>query len=439
MPNKHSNFYAVIQSHAARRARRTMMVRSPKSDAITRDNSEYMKSELQCNKCKVVVNELLAFVSHKVDTLPEPAIIQICMSAYSYDEIETARSIALKLLAPTKKFMRRKDGSEQKSLQEVIKLIKEFQPDCLPAFVAMNLNKIPAVSFDYVDVTVFLKEMAVLRRDVANMKANKNDCDNMDRTSDIDCLKTELEELKVMLRELRSCTEQSSSKRTHPISTENRPEKDQKCDEITISCSPAPRVANAGDKDSKNKRGQSKRKNMPTPTADALISGLRRSRTRSPAPRTDNIHTPLYRDIAVCASSQQAKHNRAPLDPRNNESFILVERKKRKRLSNFSGTALGSGKLQIAELTSAVYVSRLNKATTNDDILDYIREMGQECKNVESLPQKHETDFTSFKVNVPRHSLEVFLNEGFWPKGVKFRLYREYTAKGRMNNFNKYA
>ncbi|VVC98914.1 unnamed protein product [Leptidea sinapis] len=111
--------------------------------------------------------------NNKVDVLPETAILEICLTSYSADEIEVARSIVYKLLAPTKKFMRRKEGGEQKSIQDIIKLIKEFDPSCLPIFVAKDLNKIPPVSFNYIDSTSFLKEIAILRNDVASIKANK--------------------------------------------------------------------------------------------------------------------------------------------------------------------------------------------------------------------------------------------------------------------------
>ncbi|CAG5027635.1 unnamed protein product [Parnassius apollo] len=161
-------------------------------------------------KCKVVINELLAFVSNKVDTLPETGIIQICMSAYSADEIENARSVAYKLLASTKKYMRRKEGAEQKCIQDIIKLIKEFDPDCLPIFAAKNLNKLPAVSFDHVDVTTFLKEMTLLKRDVACLKAKQPVISNDVKLSeDIDLIRKEIDDVKkIMLefREVRHCS-----------------------------------------------------------------------------------------------------------------------------------------------------------------------------------------------------------------------------------------
>ncbi|CAG4939051.1 unnamed protein product [Parnassius apollo] len=180
-----------------------LLVRSPNSDEVT-CRSNVICSELRCNKCKVIINELLAFVSNKVDTLQETGIIQICMSAYSADEIENARSVAYKLLAPTKMYMRRKEGAEQKSIQDIIKLIKEFDPDCLPIFAATNLNKLSAVSFDHVDVTTFFKEMTLLKRDVACLKAEQPVISNEVKLSeDIDLIRKEIDDVKKIMLEFR--------------------------------------------------------------------------------------------------------------------------------------------------------------------------------------------------------------------------------------------
>ncbi|KOB75841.1 Mutant cadherin [Operophtera brumata] len=243
----------------------------------------------------------------------------------------------------------------------------------------------------------------------------------------------ELEEVKTMLRELRSCAELSSGRQTCSMPSEKKSEKYQEHEENTITSAPVPLISCASNRDSNHTNEQKKRNNRQI-AGTSLKRTHRRSRSRSPGSRPDNTNElppPLYRDMIVSAGvgSLQATYDRAPHEPRNNESFILVERKKRKRLSNYNGTAQRSNKLQVAEVTSAVYVSRLNKSTTVDDIREYIREMGQECKNIDFLTQKKETDFNSFKVTVPRYNIGVFLNEGFWPQGVKFRLYREYTVR----------
>ncbi|CAG4938183.1 unnamed protein product [Parnassius apollo] len=83
------------------------MLRSPPA---SRDRDKVIISDnsvAKCKDCEVVINELLAFVANKVDTLAELGLIQICLSAYSYDDIEFARQTVYKLLAPQKRITRR--------------------------------------------------------------------------------------------------------------------------------------------------------------------------------------------------------------------------------------------------------------------------------------------------------------------------------------------
>ncbi|CAG4953939.1 unnamed protein product [Colias eurytheme] len=219
------------------------MLRSPTPEtARGKNNSTVPNSDIQCSQCCVVINELLSFISNKVDTLPETAIIQICTSAYGYEEIEAARTIVYKLLTPSKKLMRRKEGSEQKSLQEIIKLIKETEPESLPCFVAKNLNKLPPVTFDHIDVTTFLKEMTLLKNDVANMKA-KTTClkESSKQNADIEYLRQDIVEVKRMI----SCLQEIHQTSQSLVIERNVQNKEATANALAISVTPVSRPKQA--------------------------------------------------------------------------------------------------------------------------------------------------------------------------------------------------
>lgn len=401
---------------------------------MSRDNSVIpIPTDLQCSKCKVVINEALAFISNKVDVLPETAILEICLTAYSGDEIEVARNIAYKMLAPTKKFMRRKDGGEQKSILEMVKLIKEFDPDGLPNFVAKDLNKIPPVSFNYIDSTSFLKEIAILRNDVAIIKAEKQTrSDSSSSVSEIEGLKAEVAEVKSLLKELQHHIRNSSKCIQQFDIVELNTQQEEKCNvRQSIACETRKR-------DSANKNKSSSRIS-PAPGTSSKQSVMR-SPSHVSSPRKGqsavamHTHVPLYRDIVISSNVLQARErSTAENDDRNEASFITVERKKRKRIYNMIGTAKYSNKLQIADLTSSIYISRLNKTTNLDDVKDYLKEKGEECSKIELLTQKHETDFCSYKLTVPRRKLDIFLSNDFWPEGVKFRMFRDSAPRGNKH------
>lgn len=194
-------------------------------------------------------------------------------------------------------------------------------------------------------------------------------------------------------------------------------------------------------------KGTSSRSLAPTAESMKQVSGVTTrsltpntnvmsSSSRSPDHQTtaDLSHTLSFRDILIDSSQTNTTDKSKVVD---DNKFTLVEKRKRKKFANMSGTGtgIGSAKLQVAQLSTAVYVSRLNKATSPDDIQAYVSEMGEKCVKVELLTQKHDTEFVSFKVTIDKSRLERFLCVDFWPAGVRFRRFREYTARG-IKNFN---
>ncbi|KAH9637043.1 hypothetical protein HF086_013859 [Spodoptera exigua] len=169
------------------------MSRSPQRDPNDTD--------MKCIACNVVISELLAFVCNKVDTLPETAIVQICTSAFADAEIESARQLVYKLLAPSRKIMRRKEGNQQKSVQDIIKIVKETDLECLPIFVAKDLNKLPPVTFDHIDVTTFLKEMSLLKKEVASLRRDNPEVSSQVTKEEVTSLKYEIQQLKDIVQD----------------------------------------------------------------------------------------------------------------------------------------------------------------------------------------------------------------------------------------------
>lgn len=126
-------------------------------------------------------------------------LIKICLSSYKSEEIKDSRAIAFAWRTPTKKLLRRIEGSEQKSIQDIIKVIKESEPNTLPTFVAKNLNKLLPVSFDYIDITTYLKELVILKIDIECIKT-KQTVENDNAALNI-CLKTRVYDQCVLYKE----------------------------------------------------------------------------------------------------------------------------------------------------------------------------------------------------------------------------------------------
>ncbi|CAB3257990.1 unnamed protein product [Arctia plantaginis] len=120
---------------------------------------------LKCSNCNIVICEVLAFVQNKIDVMTEVSLVQICESAFSSDEIEVAKSLLFESVGKRLK-TRKRQGKTLRNIEDIICLFKETDPEQVPIFVAKNLEKLPPVTFDHVDVTPLLKKIVLLEKAV---------------------------------------------------------------------------------------------------------------------------------------------------------------------------------------------------------------------------------------------------------------------------------
>ncbi|KAF9823741.1 hypothetical protein SFRURICE_017304 [Spodoptera frugiperda] len=119
----------------------------------------------------LIVNEVLAYIIHAIDYMDEVSIVQICRSAYKEEEVCSAKLMLFQSLGQLEQMpSRRRDGGD-KSLQDIISLLKRTDPDDVPEFVARDLHKLPPVTFDHVDVTRLLKDITCLKASLEDMKS----------------------------------------------------------------------------------------------------------------------------------------------------------------------------------------------------------------------------------------------------------------------------
>ncbi|XP_022817933.1 uncharacterized protein LOC111350545 [Spodoptera litura] len=127
----------------------------------------------------LIVNELLAFLVHAIGYMDEVSILQICRSNYKEEEVSSANLLLFQSLGKLDQMpSRRREGTE-KSLQDIIDMLKKTDPDDVPDFVARELSKLPPVTFDHVDVTRLLKDITSLKGEVTKMQARMEESDNI--------------------------------------------------------------------------------------------------------------------------------------------------------------------------------------------------------------------------------------------------------------------
>lgn len=388
----------------------------------------------EINTKKTIIDEFLTFVQNKIDIIDDVSLIQICATNFSDAEIDTGKSVLFQEISGARCVNRKGEDKKKKNIKDVIVLLKATDPDVQPTFVAKNLDRLPPVTFDHVDVTRLLKDLTLLKSEMLDLKTNS-------------VSKSEFITLQDELSRLRS--------RWTPDQTR-----------VAVQKKPFNKKQPSQFNNSNGLTGRSSisTQNSPATTSRACVKGDIRApmltsseqdsgpvsepaAARPPSPEsampTDDefvdaeiSHTPTYRDIL---RSEGGTVDRMPYDNKgvNDNGFTTVSHKKRSKNKNMRGTLQSSNRLQVVEPACAIYVSRLMKHITEKDIQEHFDDMNEKCLSVELLMPQRETSFNSFKVMIPGSKVGTILNNNFWPAGLVYRRYRERTSRlTRPNSIN---
>ncbi|XP_075990284.1 uncharacterized protein LOC142985928 [Anticarsia gemmatalis] len=362
---------------------------------------------------QLIANELLAFLQQKLDVMDEVSAIQICASNFSEEDIAAAKLLLFTTLNKRDKMVSRRRDGTKKSIQDIITLLKETDPDDVPTFVAKELHKLPPVTFDHVDVTSLLK-------DIVSLKASL-----VDVVMKLDAFQNTVTDLRKEIYDLRN--EVSVSRSTSDASNVNT------CRRVVDL--PSLNSASAYSTPAHPSRTVECSAPAPPTSAPAPVTSpcdVARTARPVPLPRpAAPVKTQRRNFASVTASTAVPKTKFLPKDTGNgnedDEGFVKVQRKKRAtRTQNRSGTAPKEPTpcLRAARPTTPVYVSRLHYLTKKEDVETYICKRTKYQMRVQLLEARRNVGFKSFVVRVPNDVLPLLMKEDFWPVGVVFRRFR---------------
>ena len=114
-----------------------------------------------------VLNEVLTYISNKMDLIPKDLLVKICADFYTVEELESAKNVAFKT-CPTMSRKIKRQGNEKsiakKNVEDIIDLFSKCNTEMLPVFVARNLQNIPPIDITHVDVTQLTSEVNELKK-----------------------------------------------------------------------------------------------------------------------------------------------------------------------------------------------------------------------------------------------------------------------------------
>ncbi|CAG4993579.1 unnamed protein product [Parnassius apollo] len=100
--------------------------------------------------------------------MDEESLLRLCSSAFTSAEIQKSKALFFDAIPSDKrKIQRKREGKEKRDLQDIIQLLKTTEPDLIPVFVARELEKLPPITFDHLDCTKLLEDIAKLRFNIA--------------------------------------------------------------------------------------------------------------------------------------------------------------------------------------------------------------------------------------------------------------------------------
>ncbi|XP_041968415.1 uncharacterized protein LOC121725477 [Aricia agestis] len=299
------------------------------------------------------------------------SIIRICVSAFSEEDISEAKTLLFTSTKTSKKCISRRKDRKQKDLEDIITVFKTIDPDQLPLFVAYELHKLPPVTFDHVDVTKLLKDILVLQSEIATLQSVTSDIKNNYVTKEH--LKNVSEEIinpffhsnvnkirgggygfdsgPVGLQPVQSAdhggvhdvTVEESSQYTSPVRTHLDPG----------SCS--------------------------NPVLVALTNS-----NMTATNVTDNKSSPQKLPVSQNKPTLAQIVNNGPKND-TEDGWSLVQKKKiKKRFESKSGKACSdiSEKFKASDIKIPLFISNVNKETTENDICEYVTKMTGETLTV---------------------------------------------------------
>lgn len=419
-------------------------------------------SVLKCTNCNIVINEVLAFVQNKVDVMVEDSLVQICATAFTEDEIEKAKSLLFDSVSK-KKTLRRREGKTQRNLDDIICLIKETDPENMPIFVARDLQRLPPVTFDHVDVTRLLKDIILIQKDLGDIqnKYEKTAQTEYVTVEQFETLKTELRELKVVNQlcntdtnvnckrgaycledsydahdsgpmGLLNLTDSRHPTLSSPEGTSTIPARpsfacvagkptDLSQSMLTVTSPSEPACA----------RVEAHRFTAVSTAASAQVSSERtceappRFRTLSTTPKQQNMV-----DRSSVISSADPKQTNAVIEQPDQEGWTEVKSRKSKpktklRFVGKKGTAIvdPTCKFRAAVPRIPLYIYNVSDEASEEDVARYIKEKVGIIVSPERVCMKDLKGYDSFKIYIPKCKLPLFDNDDLWPHGIFFRRY----------------
>lgn len=427
---------------------------------------------VKCSNCNIVVDEVLVFVQNKHKVMDNESLVRICATAFTSQDVDQAKSLLFDAvqITPIPYKKRRADGKINRDLEDIINVFKQTRPELIPTFVARDLNKLPPITFDHVDVTRLLRDIMVLKEETREIKEKYLTKEEWQLESSKLCANTRTPSFNLNKNESIMTSRPSDvfvNKRCRGLNCKLN--FNQECDSGPIGILNVPLQSLTVKHKGTAEQVDGSVHNSPS-LSPASVTHLSVSqdenllRVEAPTAVSNIIQDARPQVVASCTvvstggmcngdynGSERANKSSSVLvgnkgttfadmarneiewkAPAPDEHWTLVQRKRlRNRFIGESGRAVTKPECNFKAAPTKVplFIYNIDKEVSALDITHYLQNKTQMVVDVEEVSVRKDKNYAAYKIFVPKHKLPVFLDSNLWPVGVAFRRFVDFRVR----------
>ena len=323
----------------------------------------------------VVVDNLLCYLSNKVDIIAQDTLVQLCASTYDENEIRQSRDVLYELCQSASRMLKRQGPKmKEQTLDDMIKLLHEMGDD-VPKFAAVDLNRLPPISFNNLDLSALLNKMEKACSDV------------------------------LMLTE--SCQKQVQ---INENLQESLASLGRRVNELEMRRKDVPQMAN------------------PTEMSRPVEFDVDATMVKTVNFPVDDSSTAMKK-VEVPPSGAVENTLFSELVSKLGEWQEVQGKKNKRKPRGITGTGKSDLKIVRPKRLANVFASRFDPLVTVEELKGYLEQKTDLEVEVEKVKTRFDT-YSSFHVKCRCDDPEIFMDHNNWPEKAFVRWWRESKPKG---------
>ena len=368
---------------------------------------------------------LLCYLCHKMDIIANDKLIKICAEFYTDEEIKVAKEIVYNKFAQAgeRNIARRGPERSQQNMSDILDILHKTDPENLPLFGVYDLNRLPPLDMNSVDVTSMFM-------DIKHLKEMWTDNADPESIIKMKAMQKEVADMKSMMHEM---SLQLSQVVNHIVKKSDSDYSYARA----VSEFPSPKIAREMPS---LKLDKSPVPFSVSPKLQNASSRAQISHNKAKPPRPERSqHQPWFKPamVPLLEDKTNVTPPKSPArdvpedEPKNSETpegMTKVQRRRRRRKENvIVGSSVGlKGGIKSRGRYLSLFISRLDPDVEPNVVKQFISENFEIQVECTKLKTRYDS-YSSFKVEGYCNDPSIFLESSKWPENILVKKF--YNSK----------